>query len=326
MLDASILRRALAVAGLVAVTSGSPVCAENIVLHVSTIPILDTAPLQAAITNGFFAAEGIEVDTNSTSGGAIGIPALVAGQVDIAFSNNISIAVAADKGLDIKIISAGSDTGDTPPDLAGLVAAPGSGIKSGHDLEGKRLAVNTRQNVIWLYANAWVAATGGDPDKVTYAEVPFPQMIDAVHNHQVAAAFAIEPFLSAAVDAHEVEIVAWPYNTVQKNIPISGYAATDAYIKEHPDTVARFVRGYLKGVDWVNSHFDAPEFFALVSSYTKLPAEKVRALHLPPFKKSIDAARLDTTLALMRKFKMIGDATTAHSLLMPTALAAPDGK
>ena len=37
--------------------------AQPVKLRVSTIPIIDTAPLQVAIAKGFFAAEGLEVDT-----------------------------------------------------------------------------------------------------------------------------------------------------------------------------------------------------------------------------------------------------------------------
>ena len=68
-------------------------------LRVSTIPIIDTAPLQAAIAKGFFAAEGLEVDTTPTQGGAVGLPALAAGQVQITFSNIISIALGVKQGL-----------------------------------------------------------------------------------------------------------------------------------------------------------------------------------------------------------------------------------
>lgn len=309
-----------AVAGLTFMLLPGTAMAQKTVIHVSSIPIIDTAPLQAAIKQGYFADENLEVDTTPTAGGAVGIPALVAGQVQFASSNTISVAIAADKGLGIKLVSAGSDTGTEPPDLAAMVVKPGSKIKSGRDLEGKRLAVNTRLNIIWLYANAWVQKTGGDPKKVTYVEIPFPQMIDAVKNGQVAAAFAIEPFLSAALASHSVEFIGWPYNTVQKGIPVSGYVATDAYIKAHPDIVKRWVRAYDRGVDWVNQHMNKPEFNQLVSSYTKMPVKLVQALHLPPFPKTIRPERLNPQLDLARQFKLISDKITAATLLTDTAL------
>src|SRR4029079_4623838 len=92
---------------------------------VSPIPIIDTAPLQVAIAKGFFTAEGIEVDTTPSAGGASGLPALAAGQVQIAFSNIISIVLGAKQGLGFEVIAAGSNTAGTPPDLAAMVVKTG---------------------------------------------------------------------------------------------------------------------------------------------------------------------------------------------------------
>ena len=142
----------LAISGLLALTSGAQ--AQPTKIRVSTIPIIDTAPLQVGIAKGFFAAEGLEVDTTPTAGGAMGLPALAAGQVQITFSNIISVVLGAKQGLGFEIIAAGSNTGDKTPDLAALIAKKGSTIKTGKDLEGKRVAVNTRNNIIWLYARA----------------------------------------------------------------------------------------------------------------------------------------------------------------------------
>src|ERR1700687_1186206 len=56
-------------------------------LRVSTVPIMDAAPFQIALAKGFFTEQGLDIDTTPTVGGAAGLPALAAGQVQIAFSN-----------------------------------------------------------------------------------------------------------------------------------------------------------------------------------------------------------------------------------------------
>src|SRR5215470_16817856 len=68
-------------------------------LRVSTIPIIDTAGLQIALAKGFYKDEGLEIDTTPTAGGAAGLPALAAGQVQIAFSNIISTVLAEKQNL-----------------------------------------------------------------------------------------------------------------------------------------------------------------------------------------------------------------------------------
>ena len=308
----------------VALLAASPVLAQTTKLRVSTIPIIDTAPLQAAMAKGFFAAEGLEVDTTPTQGGAVGLPALAAGQVQITFSNIISIALGVKQGLPFQIIAAGAGTGDTAPDLAGLVAKSGSTIKTGKDLEGKRVAVNTRNGVIWLFARAWVQATGGDADKVTYLEVPFPQMTDAIRGDRVDAAFIVEPFLSGALaPGGGAQLVGWPYYTVQKRVPVGMYVSTESYIKANPGVIEKFTRAYNKGVDWINANKGSDEWLKIISDYTRMKPEQLKGLNLPPYEKTLDAAGIDKMTELMVKHKMIDAKPDAKALLYRTVTQAP---
>lgn len=315
MLMNSATRLLLAAAFLLPLSS---VQAQVTKLRVSTIPIIDTAPMQAAIAKGFFAAEGLEVDTTPTAGGAAGLPALAAGQVQIAFSNIISIVLGAKQGLGFEVITAGSGTGTTLPDLAGIIAKKGSTMKTGKDLEGKRLAVNTRNNIIWLYARAWVQATGGNPDAVTYLEVPFPQMIDALNGDRVDAAFVVEPFLSRGMKSDAV-LVGWPYFTVQKKIPVGMYAATRDYIQKNPGVIERFTRAYNKGADWINQNQGSEEWLKIVSGYTRMPPEALKGLALPSFEKTVDVAAVGPVVELMRKHGMLEGAFDIKALFYRTS-------
>ena len=288
-------------------------------VRVSTIPIVDTAALQVGIAKGFFAEQGLDVDTTPTAGGAAGLPALAAGQVQITFSNIVSIVLGAKQGLGFEVISGGSATGGTSPDSAGLVTKKGSALKTGKDLEGKRIAVNTRNNIIWLYARAWVQATGGNPDSVTYLEVPFPQMIDAVRGDRVDAAFMVDPFLVAGVKSGAVEVIAWPYNAVQKRVPVAQYSATKSFIQANPALIEHWVRGYNKAVDWISQNKGSEEWFKIISGYTRLSPEQVRDLTLPTYDKTVDPAAIEQVVALMRKNGLIEGSVDVKGLLYKTA-------
>ena len=307
-------------AAATALGASTPLFAQGTTrLRVSTIPIVDTAPLQVGIAKGFFGEQGLEIDTTPTAGGAAGLPALAAGQVQITFSNIISIVLGAKQGLGFQVISMGAGTGDTTPDLAGLIAKKGAPFKTGKDFEGKRIAVNTRNNIIWLFAREWVRATGGDPDKVQYLEVPFPQMTDAVKGDRVDAAFVVEPFLSNGITAEGLQLVAWPYNVVMKNVPVGMYAATRQYIDQNSQVIERFVRAYNKSVDWTNANKTKDEWFGIVSGYTKLPAAKLKGLTVPPYDKVVNAAGVDAVQALMKKNGLIDAPYDTKALLYKTA-------
>lgn len=315
-LAGGVLIAAVAVLGLLAHAEAE---AQLTKVRVSTIPILDTAPLQVGIAKGFFAEQGLEVDTAPTAGGAAGLPALAAGQVQITFSNIVSIVLGVKQGLEFSIISGGSATAATAPDVAGMVTKKGSSLKTGKDMEGKRIAVNTRNNIIWLYARAWVLATGGNPDRVTYVEVPFPQMVDAVRGDQVDAAFVVDPFLAAGVKSGAIEIIAWPYNTVQKRVPVAQYAAMKSFIQANPAVVERWVRAYNKAVDWTTQNKGSEEWLKIISGYTRLSPNQLRDISLPVYDKTLDPAAIEQVVALMRKNGMVEGSVDVKGILYKTA-------
>jgi len=291
-------------------------------IRASTIPSTDNGAFESARAKGFFAQQGLEVDTTPVAGGAFGIPALMAGQIQIASSNIVSIILAASQGLDIVIVGAGDATGANAPDLAGLVAKKGATIRSGKDLENKRIAVNARNNILWLYAREWVAKTGGDPDKVTFVEVPFPQIIDAVRNDRVDAAMLVEPFLSSSIKANILDAVAWPYHAVRSGIPVAQFVTTREYAQKNPQIIESFIRGHNLGVDWVAANKQSDEFFKIVSGYTKVSPESLRGTTIPVFVKTIDPAQLDFTIGLMKKHRLIKEARPGRELLHPKLLPA----
>ena len=301
---------------------GAGGAAELTKLRVSTIPIADTASFEVAREKGFFAAEGLEIDTTPTSGGAVGIPALMSGQLQIAYSNVVSIILAASQGLDLVVVAAADETSDAPPDLAGLVAKPGAGFKDGKALEGKRVAVNSRNNIIWLYAREWIGVTGGDPNKVTYVEVPFPQMTDAVQQGRVDAAMLVEPFLSGGLKSGQLESIGWPYSTVQKRLPVSQFATTRAYAAANPEILERFRRAMAKATDWTNANIQGDEFLAILSGYTKAPADRIRAATMPVFVKTVNPASVAFVAALMKRHGILKNDVDIAALLHPSVVAA----
>jgi NitT/TauT family transport system substrate-binding protein len=318
------VRRRTAAAAMAATALGfaTPlVRAQATKVRVSTIPIIDIAPMQVAVAKGYFAAEGIEVDTTPTQGGAAGIPALAAGQVQVVFSNVVSVVQAAKQGLPLQIIAPASTTGDAPPDQAALIAKQGAAFKTGKDFEGKRIAVNTRNNIIWLYARAWVRATGGNPDAVTYLEVPFPQMVDAVRGDRVDAAFAVEPFVSGAVAA-DMQVVSYPYTAVQKRMPVAQYVASRTYIQQNPQVIDGWVRAYAKGVDWVNQNLKSEELFKIISGYTRIPPEVIAKLPSAPYEKTVDPTALVPVVEQMRRNGLLEGDFDPRSILHRTALKA----
>jgi NitT/TauT family transport system substrate-binding protein len=246
--------------------------------------------LFAATAQGYFAAEGISISTQAVQGGVVGIPGLVSGADDVTYANSISTLIAMERGIDLRIVALGSPNGAQPPDPAALLKRKGDTLRTGKDLEGKSIGVNARRDIQWLIARAWVKATGGDPDKVDYREVPVPQALDALKSKQVEAALVLDPFLTIGLGSPDLELLAWPFSVVLPNMRPSFWLVTGQTADTKPQLVAGFVRAFRKGVAWVDANLGQEPYLKLVQK-----------MHVPPEIATLDLGPIKETMALMRE-------------------------
>ena len=279
--------------------------AQTTKLRVSIIPIVDTAPLFAALKQGYFAEQGLEIDTTPVVGGAVGIPGAVAGVYDIVYTNIVSSLSAKEEGLDIRIIASGSPSGVTPPDTAGLIKRKADPFKTGADLAGKIVGVNGRTSINWVFAAAWIKRTGGNIAKVQFREVPFPQMVDALKLKQVDVAHAIEPFLANGLRDPNLEILAWPFSTVMPGIRAAQWIVTGETAEKRPDAVRKFVTALHKGADWLNANNGSDAFYAVIAGYTRLDPERIKGMHLRDISVDNDLPAIRRLSGLMVELGML---------------------
>ena len=274
------IRWTLIFCAAVAIALSAPANAQTTKLRASILPIVDTAPLFAAIKQGYFAEQGLEIDTTPVVGGTVGIPGAVAGVYDVVYTNIVSTLSAKAEGLDIRIIASGSPAGVTPPDTAGLLKRKADAIKTGADLHGKIVAVNGRTSINWVFAAAWIKRTGGDFAKVQFREVPFPQMVDALKIKQVDVAHCIEPFLANGLRDPNIEILGWPFSTVLPGIRAAQWIVTGETAEKRPEAIRKFVVALRKGAEWLNANNGTDPFYALIAGYTRLDPERIKGMHL----------------------------------------------
>ena len=309
------------VSGLVATCTFLPVQAQELkTVRVSTIPIIDVAPLMVARKQGYFAQEGLQIDLSATGGGAAGVPALIGGAVDITFGNVVSTLLAAGQKLDGRVVAPATQMIDGPT-VSVLVGRKGDSWRSAQDFVGKSIGVNTRNGINWLYARAWVKSRGGDPDKVTYKEVPFPQLADAIKRRQIDAGITGEPFKTAFLKDAELAIVGSPFQEVQPGLDVGQYLTTSAFAARNPDTVLKFARALRKGIAWYNANLNSPELAELIAEYTRLPLTTVRDIKLSALPSAVNLAQIRRTAEIMQSHGMLTAPADMASLVMPIAVS-----
>jgi NitT/TauT family transport system substrate-binding protein len=276
-----------------------------ILLHVSIVPIYAVSPHFAADAQGYFAAEGIAVTTQPTQSGVVGIPALMSGSFDIAYSNSISVLTALERGLDLRIIAEATLIPTKPPDGGALFKRKGENLSSGKDLEGKIVGINARYDIQWLVMQGWIKKTGGDLDKITYREVPVPSAIDALKNKQVDAALVLDPFMTIGFADPSIELLGWPLMTVMPGLPSSLWVVSGTTADTRAELVRAYVRAFMKGVAWVNANIGNQAYLELVSSYTKADLKLLAKMYTAKQPTAINADEINGVAAVMREYGLL---------------------
>lgn len=274
-------------------------------VRVSIVPIFAVAPQFAADQLGYFTAEGISVTTQPVQGGTIGIPGLVSGSFDVLYSNSISVLTALARDIDVRIIAEATPITKMPPDPGALLQRKGAGLRNGKNLEGKVVGVNVRFDIQWLVVQGWIKKTGGDLSKITYREVPLPSMLDALKNGQVDAALVLDPFMTVGLGDANFELLGWPLSMVMPGLPSSLWIVSGTVADTKADLVRAYLRGFLKGVGWVNAHLGDDSYLQLVAGYTKTDVKLLAKMVVGKQPTEINVGGIKQLVALMKEYDLL---------------------
>ncbi|WP_229075928.1 ABC transporter substrate-binding protein [Actinoplanes sp. DH11] len=268
-------------------------------VKVGVIPIVDVAPIYLGQKQGFFAKRNIELTMEAGQGGAAIVPGVVSGQFQFGFSNMTSLMIAQTKSVPIKVVSNGvASTGVDGKDFGAVVVKGDSAIKTAADLAGKKISVNTLKNIGDTVTRQSVRKAGGDPSKIEFVEMPFPNMPAALDAGQVDAAWVVEPSLTTIKAAGGRE-VASTYVDAAPNLTVAAYFASTELIGKNPDLVKRFTEAMNESLAYADSHPE--DVRGILADYTKID-EKLRAgLVLPKWPTEINEASVQTLATLGEK-------------------------
>jgi NitT/TauT family transport system substrate-binding protein len=255
--------------------------------------------LTAGVKEGFFGKRGLDVTVQKAAGGAAIIPAVISGDAQIGGSNVVSVMIAAEKGLPIKMVAAGTFGPKTEDDDWSAVLVKGRSIGSPKDLEGKTMAVNTLNNVATETATAALENAGVDASKVKFTEIDFPDMLGALRAGRVDSIFEIEPFVTAGLGQGFHRVLS-PYYGTQPDLEIGSYVMSKQYLEKNPDVAEAFRAGVQDTAAWVQDNPD--KFRKVLASQGVKGAQELK---LPTWKGAIDRASLETHTKLMQKQGLI---------------------
>lgn len=286
---------------------------ERAEITVGTLPIVDVAPIHVAIEEGLFAAEGLTVTVEVTQGGAAAIPALMGGDLDIAYGAWPSFLIANAQGLELRAVADGTAA---RPGFTELLAMPGSELEGNPaGLAGTRIAVNTLGNLGELAVRSALVEAGLARDAAELVEIPFPDMGAALERGDVDVIWASEPVATLARETLGAVLVIDSYVGAMEGFPVAGYQASADFVEANPRTVAAFQRALAAAVERIAE--DPALVPRIAPEFTSLEPELASQVALPDFRSRLDPADLRRVHDFLVEFGLLESELDVEALVTP---------
>jgi NitT/TauT family transport system substrate-binding protein len=254
---------AMASAGIL--SSATPSRAVDV--RIAAIPIVDYAGLWICAERDFCKDAGIDLKFQTLGGGAAIIAAMTGGSLDLGAVGIVPAMRAKQQGIDLVFValaSAESNKQEGGPQDIVLVRDPA--LKSGKDLEGKKVGVNELRGVGQTWVSTWVAKTGGDPSKVAYEEYPVPSLVAALAQGRVDAVQVSEPFRTQGLQ-QGMTVIAFSQQ-IRDSVAVAGLVTTRKFLNGNEDLMRRFVEAFAKSQAYAVAN--PGEVRKVLQKYTKL--------------------------------------------------------
>ncbi|MBK3496302.1 ABC transporter substrate-binding protein [Viridibacillus sp. YIM B01967] len=240
---------------------------------------------------GYFKDYNIEVEFAQFANSDDMLPALAAGEVDIAGGiSTASFFNAIAQGIDVKIVA---DKGHNVPGKSYFTFVISNHmkdkIKEYKDFKGKKVAVSGENSIDGFIYKSMLKHAGLKDDEVEFVLMPdFGSMLGALENGSIDAALSIEPLITKGIEAGILS----RFGDATDFAPDSQIAlvlASPKFMKDEQDVSLRFMLAYLKGVrDYNDAFIDGKGKDEIINIMTKHTALKDAALWEKVFVTGLD--------------------------------------
>lgn len=217
----------------------------KVVFSLDFIPLGRHAAWYAALAEGYYKDEGLDVSIIPAQGTAQVIQAVESGTANIGFVDVPSVVIARGNGSKLKMLAV--NYGKAPYAIFSL--STGANVTTVKQLEGLNLgsgAGSFTPKVI----QGFMTQKGLDPSKLTISNVAPPARATTLLSGQIPAIeffVMAKPGLEAGAKASNAELRTLLLADQGLELYGNGIAATEDYIAKNPDVLKKFIRASLKG-------------------------------------------------------------------------------
>ena len=289
-------------AALLTLAAAFPVHAQapekpKITIGVGGKPLFYYLPLTIAERNGYFKAEGIDVEIQDFPGGARALQALLGGSVDVVSGAYEHTITQQAKGQNIEaLVLQGKYAGI----VLGMSKAKAAAYKSPADLKGAKIGVTAPGSSTNMFVNILLAKGGLKPDAVSIVGVGATAGAVAIMKRgELDAISNLDPVISQLEsDGTIVTVIDTRTAKGMQDVYGGAYAAGCIYVpvdfaKKYPNTAQAIVNAMVRALRFIQQSTPDQIVAAVPADYYTDKAQYKAALE-----KNIDTYKHDGSIGL----------------------------
>lgn len=288
---------------------------ELIPVTVGVLSIAPSVAMQYGIDEGIFEEHGLKVELQTGQGGAAMLPAVSTGTMDFAVGNPLSVLTAADKGLDMRIVTGYSNSKAEGDDINGVVTRKDSGIDGFADLAGKTTSVNALKTQGDLTIMDAAAKEGADAAKLKFNEMGFQDMEAQLERGNTDAVWLPEPFLSRALADQDNKLVGYPNQASIPGLPTMVTFTSGKYADGKQDVVSKFRDAMEETLSSAEENQDDAK--ALLPEFMGMDAKMAKGLKMETWDAAVPKDQLEKLGELTVKYGFLSKQPDLGKIVVP---------
>jgi NitT/TauT family transport system substrate-binding protein len=228
-------------------------------------------PLTIAETQGYFKAEGLEVNIVDFAGGSQALRAVVGGSADVvsgAFEHTVNMQV---KGQHLRAFVL---QGRAPQIVLGVNPKTMPQFKSVADLKGKKIGVTAPGSSTNIMLNFVLAKAGLKPSDVSIIGVGAGSgAVAAMRSGQIDAISNLDPVVTLLLRSGDLKVVSDTRIVAEADkvfggpMPAGCLYAPQAFIDKHPNTIQALANAIVRADKWIQAAGPADIIKAVPDNY-----------------------------------------------------------